>query len=111
MSLFQTLVLLMFNEGEIFVLDEIKQATGIGEIFKLAVICRAMAQNKLACVAGGLVGARCKIRKRRSRDSEPRESEAERLEKNTLAALPLVVAASPLSNFASRANKTGSYAG
>lgn len=35
MSLFQTLVLLMFNEGERFVLDEIKQATGIGENFKL----------------------------------------------------------------------------
>jgi len=31
-SLFQTLVLLMFNEGEKFGLDEIKQATGIGEI-------------------------------------------------------------------------------
>ena len=25
----------MFNEGERFVLDEIKQATGIGEILKL----------------------------------------------------------------------------
>ena len=30
MSLFQTLVLLMFNEGEEFSLDEIKLATGIG---------------------------------------------------------------------------------
>lgn len=29
-SLFQTLVLLMFNEGEEFSLEEIKQATGIG---------------------------------------------------------------------------------
>ena len=29
-SLFQTLVLLMFNEGEEFSLDEIKLATGIG---------------------------------------------------------------------------------
>lgn len=35
MSLFQTLVLLMFNEGERFVLDEIEQATGIGEILKI----------------------------------------------------------------------------
>ena len=34
-SLFQTLVLLMFNEGERFGLDEIKQATGIGETFRL----------------------------------------------------------------------------
>lgn len=30
-SLFQTLVLLMFNIGETFGFDEIKQATGIGE--------------------------------------------------------------------------------
>ena len=30
-SLFQTLVLLMFNTGETFGFDEIKQATGIGE--------------------------------------------------------------------------------
>lgn len=30
MSLFQTLVLLMFNEGEEFTLEEIKLATGIG---------------------------------------------------------------------------------
>lgn len=30
MSLFQTLVLLMFNEGEEFSLEEIKLATGIG---------------------------------------------------------------------------------
>lgn len=30
-SLFQTLVLLMFNEGEEFSLEEIKQATGIGQ--------------------------------------------------------------------------------
>ena len=29
-SLFQTLVLLMFNEGEEFTLEEIKLATGIG---------------------------------------------------------------------------------
>ena len=35
MSLFQTLVLLMFNDGESFMLDEIEQATGIGEILKL----------------------------------------------------------------------------
>ena len=33
MSLFQTLVLLMFNERERFGYDEIKQATGIGELF------------------------------------------------------------------------------
>ena len=33
-SLFQTLVLLMFNEGERFAFDEIKQATGIGKISK-----------------------------------------------------------------------------
>ena len=33
-SLFQTLVLLMFNEGERFGLDEIKQATGIGETIR-----------------------------------------------------------------------------
>lgn len=30
MSLFQTLVLLMFNEGEEFSLEDIKLATGIG---------------------------------------------------------------------------------
>lgn len=33
-SLFQTLVLLMFNIGETFGFDEIKQATGIGETLK-----------------------------------------------------------------------------
>lgn len=32
MSLFQTLVLLMFNEGEEFSLEEIKLATGIGKL-------------------------------------------------------------------------------
>lgn len=32
--MFQTLVLLMFNEGERFGLDEIKQATGIGKVYK-----------------------------------------------------------------------------
>lgn len=32
MSLFQTLVLLMFNEGEEFTLEEIKLATGIGSL-------------------------------------------------------------------------------
>ena len=37
-SLFQTLVLLMFNEGERFTLDDIKQATGIGEFCKLGQI-------------------------------------------------------------------------
>ena len=46
MSLFQTLVLLMFNEGERFVLDEIKQATGIGEIFR-ALQCYAEKYNKM----------------------------------------------------------------
>lgn len=31
-SLFQTLVLLMFNEGEEFSIEEIRTATGIGEV-------------------------------------------------------------------------------
>ena len=31
MSLFQTLVLLMFNEGEEFSVEEIRTATGIGD--------------------------------------------------------------------------------
>lgn len=31
MSLFQTLVLLMFNEGDAFSFEEIKMATGIGK--------------------------------------------------------------------------------
>lgn len=33
MSLFQTLVLLMFNEGDGFSFEEIKMATGIGRRF------------------------------------------------------------------------------
>lgn len=37
-SLFQTLVLLMFNTGETFGFDEIKQATGIGETMELTKI-------------------------------------------------------------------------
>ena len=37
-SLFQTLVLLMFNEGERFTLDDIKQATGIGQFCKLGLV-------------------------------------------------------------------------
>lgn len=37
MSLFQTLVLLMFNEGEEFTLEEIKLATGIGACDHIAV--------------------------------------------------------------------------
>ena len=32
MSLFQTLVLLRFNEGEQFTYDELEQATGVGKI-------------------------------------------------------------------------------
>lgn len=43
----------MFNEGERFVFDEIKQATGIGEIFKIALQCRKMVQNEFERTVSG----------------------------------------------------------
>lgn len=45
MSLFQTLVLLMFNEGEEFTLEEIKLATGIGACDHIAVFSTRFCQE------------------------------------------------------------------
>lgn len=47
-SLFQTLVLLMFNEGEEFTLEEIKLATGIGR-------CHLTQQLYRVCYAAALI--------------------------------------------------------
>ena len=42
MSLFQSLVLLMFNDGDEFTLEDIRQATGIG-------VCKGVQYNTGAC--------------------------------------------------------------
>lgn len=60
MSLFQTLVLLMFNEGEEFSLEEIKLATGIGLCYFSRIFFKSSVNRKFVNLVMWItIGAFC----------------------------------------------------